>query len=165
MLPNIIEHSKQVANVALAIYNNLITKDSLDKNIILAAALLHDIAKTASIKEGQMRHDLKGGEILRNLGFKEIALIVESHVFFKGYNPFGPITEKEIIFYADKRVKHDQIVPVKERAADLVKRYGKDENRTAMINKNKLFTLELEKKIQKYSILDLDQYFSKIFSK
>ena len=37
----------------------------------------------------------------------------------------GPITESLVVNYADKRVKHDQIVPLEERFSDLIGRYAK----------------------------------------
>ena len=77
MLPNIIEHSVQVKNVTLAIYNNLKEKQLFNRDLLVAAALLHDIAKTRAIKNRELRHDLIGGEMLRNMGYDEIAEIVE----------------------------------------------------------------------------------------
>ncbi|HPJ44079.1 MAG TPA: HD domain-containing protein, partial [Spirochaetota bacterium] len=44
MLPNIIDHSVQVMNVALAIYDNLREKGPVSRELLVAAALLHDIA-------------------------------------------------------------------------------------------------------------------------
>jgi putative nucleotidyltransferase with HDIG domain len=156
MLPNIIEHSIQVKNVSLIIYDNLNEKDTLNRELIIASALLHDIAKTSSIINRELRHDLKGGEILRELGYDEIAEIVESHVIFSDFDPNGPVTEKEIIYYADKRVMHDQIVTIDSRIADLVKRYGKTEKIREMIINNTKFVKSLEAKIRSRMSGDID---------
>jgi len=156
MLPNIIEHSIQVKNVSLIIYDNLNEKDTLNRELIIASALLHDIAKTSSIINRELRHDLKGGEILRELGYDEIAEIVESHVIFSDFDPNGPVTEKEIIYYADKRVMHDQIVTIDSRIADLVKRYGKTEKIREMIINNTKFVKSLESKIRSRMFGDID---------
>lgn len=156
MLPNIIDHSIQVKNVSVIIYENLEGKNSLNLELIIASALLHDIAKTSSIKNKELRHDLEGGEILRNLGYAEIAEIVESHVIFPGFDPDGPVTEKEIIYYADKRVMHDKIVSIDSRIEDLVKRYGKTEKIKEMIINNKKFVKSLENKILSHMNSDLD---------
>lgn len=156
MLPNIIDHSVQVKNVALAIYDNLKDRTSVSRELIIAAALLHDIAKTRSIKNREMRHDLTGGEMLRKMGFNEIAEIVENHVVFTGYLPEGPLTEKEIIYYADKRVMHDRIVSVHARVDDLVERYGINDRVKELIIKNREFVLNLEAKIAGHMITDME---------
>ncbi len=150
MFPNIIDHSIQVKNVAEAIYNNIISKETISIELLISSALLHDITKTRAIINHEMRHDLTGGELLRELGYEEIAVIVENHVVFTDFDPDGPLTEKEIIYYADKRVMHDKVVTIEARVADLVERYGKTDNIKEMIVHNKKFILELESKIQKH---------------
>ncbi|HPF06117.1 MAG TPA: HDIG domain-containing protein [Spirochaetota bacterium] len=156
MLPNIIDHSVQVKNVALAIYDNLREKEPVSRELLVAAALLHDIAKTRSIQNREMRHDLIGGEMLREMGLNEIAEIVENHVVFTGFQPDGPLTEKEIIYYADKRVMHDKVVNVHTRVDDLVERYGINEKVKELIIRNKEFVLELEAKIERFMITDIE---------
>jgi putative nucleotidyltransferase with HDIG domain len=156
MLPNIIEHSIQVKNVSLAIYDNLREKKSISRELLIAAALLHDIAKTRSIQNREMRHDLIGGEMLRKMGLNEIAEIVENHVVFTGYLPDGPLTEKEIIYYADKRVMHDKVVNVHTRVDDLVERYGINDRVRELILKNKEFVLDLEAKITRNMSADME---------
>ena len=156
MLPNIVDHSIQVKNVSEAIYNRLIDKSNINPKLLTASALLHDIAKTKSILENNMRHDLLGGEMLRDLGFDDIAVIVENHVVFTGFDDEGPLTEKEIIYYADKRVMHDKIVTIDVRVDDLVKRYGIRDNIKQMILDNKKFVLQLEAKIQRHMTADME---------
>lgn len=156
MLPNIVDHSIQVKNVAVALYNHLIDKEKLSLELLVSSALLHDITKTRSIIEKEMRHDLTGGELLRNLGYNDIAVIVENHVIFSGFEPDGNLTEKEIIFYADKRVMHDQVVTIDKRVDDLVERYGKTQNIKDMIVHNKKFILELESKIQRHMDINIE---------
>ena len=157
MLPNIIQHSIQVRNVSVAIYKHLGGNTSVSLELIIAAALLHDIAKTDSIGNKEMRHDITGGEILRNLGYDDIADIVENHVVFTGFDPEGPVTEKEIIYYADKRVMHDRIVNIDTRVIDLVERYGGYERIKGLILENKKFVLALESKIQSRMDIDIDK--------
>jgi putative nucleotidyltransferase with HDIG domain len=156
MLPNIIEHSVQVKNVAIAIYDNLREKELISRELLIAAALLHDIAKTRSIQNREMRHDLIGGEMLREIGLNEIAEIVENHVVFTGFLPEGPLTEKEIIYYSDKRVMHDKVVNVHTRVDDLVERYGINDKVKELIIRNKEFVLELEAKIERNMITNME---------
>jgi uncharacterized protein len=150
MLPNIAEHSRQVMNVSLAIYENLHDRSIVDRDLVIAGALLHDIAKTRSIETGNRRHDLLGAEMMRELGFESIAVAVESHVIMEHYNHEGPLEMREIVFYADKRVMHDAIVSVDDRVDDLVKRYGINEMIRTMIRENKEFVLMVERKIQRF---------------
>ena len=157
MLPNIVDHSIQVMNVALAILNNLNNPGEIDRDLIISSALLHDIAKTRTIYSGEMRHDLIGGEIARDMGYPEIAEIIESHVVFNDFNFDGSLEEREIIFYADKRVMHDTIVSIDDRVDDLVDRYGKNEKIAEMILDNKKFILRVEDKIVNHMNCDIER--------
>jgi len=156
MFPNIIQHSIQVKNVSEAIYHHLTDKQPISLELLIASALLHDIAKTKSIQTNDMRHDLTGGIMLRELGYDEIADIVENHVIFTGFEPDGPLLEKEIIYYADKRVMHDKIVNIDTRVDDLVERYGTTGYIKEMIQKNKIFVLKLEFKIQQHMAVPIE---------
>lgn len=156
MFPNIVDHSIQVKNVTEVIYKHIVDRESLNFELLVAAALLHDIAKTKSIIQKDLRHDLTGGEMLRNLGYDDIAVIVENHVIFNGFNPDGPLDEKEIIFYADKRVMHDKVVTIDTRVDDLVERYGRTDKIKEMIVHNKKFIMALEAKIQRHMDINIE---------
>ena len=56
----------------------------------------------------------------------EIAEIVGQHVRLKNYRPDGAICEKEIVYYADKRVNHDEVVSLDERLKYILDRYGQN---------------------------------------
>lgn len=155
MLPNIVEHSEQVARVALAVTGDLIDPAAVDRELIRAASLLHDITKTRSLTTKE-RHDITGGELLRSLGFDAIAWIVEQHVYFTDFNPGGAIEEREIVYYADKRVMHDIIVTVDQRVADLVKRYGITEERRVQILENRKKIVAIEEKINRFMKHDIN---------
>ena len=162
MFPNIIEHSTQVMNVSIAIINNLIKTVEINRDLVIASALLHDIAKTRSIKTGETRHDLLGGEMLRKLGMDDIAFIVESHVIIKNFSPEGPLEEREIVHYADKRVLHSSIVTIDERMDDIIVRYGKYIEDKTRIIKNRAFAFELENKIQNHLATSIDNALASI---
>lgn len=148
MLPNIKEHSIKVMQVCEIIINNLIKQDNIDRNEILAAALLHDITKTRSLQTNE-KHDETAGELLTKLNYPNIAQIVSEHVEIKNFKESGPLLDKEILYYADKRVKHVEIVSIDERINDLLKRYGKNNKIIAIINNSKKLALSIEKKIKK----------------
>ena len=145
MLPNIREHSIMVADLAIIIGRELNkNRTGLDLDLIEAAALLHDITKTESIKTGE-NHSKSGGERLRNLGHHRIAEIVEQHVIPDKIE--GNISEEEVVCYADKRILHDKIVSLDERFEYLLKRYGKNEKTDGFINETRIKLLIIEKRI------------------
>jgi len=146
MLPNIVEHSNQVMNVSLAITDNLKSGVLVNRNLIMAAALLHDITKTKSL-ETKEHHDTTGGALLRNLGFPDIAGIVEQHVIIQNFNLEGRLEEREIVYYADKRVLHNRVVTIEKRVQDLIQRYGTTEKIRNQILQNKIQALAVERKI------------------
>ena len=156
MLPNIVKHSRQVMNVSLAIADNLKSGVSVDRNLIMAAALLHDITKTRSIKTRE-HHDESGGALLRSLGFHSTAEIVEQHVIMKELHASARLEEREIVYYADKRVLHDGIVTVEERVLDLLRRYGTTEGIRNQILQNKIQALAVERKIAGVMAIDLNR--------
>jgi putative nucleotidyltransferase with HDIG domain len=154
MLPKIVEHSLQVMNVSLAIMDNLKSGVPVNRDLVIAAALLHDITKTRSLATKE-RHDASGGELLRELGFPRIAEIVEQHVIIQNVNLEGRLEEREIVYYADKRVLHDTIVTIEERVQDLVQRYGTVEEIRNLILQNKSQVLAIEGKIADFMAIDL----------
>jgi len=127
---------------------------------VQSAALLHDIAKTRTIGSKELRHDMIGGQIMRDMGYDAIAEIVESHVVFERFNPGGGLEEREIVFYADKRVMHDRIVSIDDRVDDLVERYGINQRIVKLITENKAFVLQLESKLQSFLARDIDEIVS-----
>ena len=124
MLDNIKKHSIMVARVCDFLIRKL-TENGYDLSAELAvsAALLHDIAKTKSIKEGG-NHSAMGCNICLFRNMPEVAEIVMRHVLL-GEQPKEEISEKYIVYYADKRVLHDKVVSLDERLAYLIPRYGK----------------------------------------
>jgi len=125
MLDNIRAHSVVVARVARLIARHLQEERiEISVEITTAGALLHDIGKTASLQTGQDHSEL-GRQICLNNHLDEIASIVAEHVRLKVYSLNEGFSEKEIVFYADKRVKHDQVVSLNERLAYIIERYSR----------------------------------------
>ena len=124
MFDNIKKHSIMVARVSDFLIRKLTDSGyDLSAELAVSAALLHDIAKTKSIKEGG-NHSVMGRDICLSLNMPEVAEIVMCHVLL-GEEPSEKISEKHIVYYADKRVLHDQVVSLDERLAYLIPRYGK----------------------------------------
>jgi len=140
--------------VSLAITDNLKNGVAINRDLVIAAALLHDITKTRSLETSE-RHDITGGKLLREMGFSSIAEIVEQHVVFQNLNPQGRLEEREIIYYADKRVTHDKIVTIEDRVHYLIQRYGNTEEIRSRIIQNKNLVLAIERKIAGFMNIDI----------
>ena len=126
MLENIKAHSMVVERVANIIALGLIdTGLDLMLEKITAGALLHDIGKSFCLGTEE-DHAVKGEEICVENRLDEIADIVGEHVVLMNFQPRAPISEKEIIHYADKRVNHDHVVSLEERLEYLLDRYGRN---------------------------------------
>jgi len=156
MLPNIRRHSIVVAKVGLRIVDGLNENETLqssvpDESLIIAGALLHDIAKTPCLKNG-CDHARAGAEICHNLGYPEIARIVGEHVLLKEHDSFccsqGIFSAAEIIYYADKRVRHEEIVSLEVRLEYILENYGMgDQVRHRLIQENFDKCVKLEEQI------------------
>ena len=149
MLPNIVEHSRQVMRVSLAIADNAIDPGTLNRPLLIAASLLHDITKTRSLTTHE-RHDVTGAELLREMGMRSVAYVVGQHIFLTDFDEEGPLEEREIVYYADKCVMHETVVSVNRRVEDLLDRYGSTEKRREMILANKALILCVERKINRF---------------
>lgn len=124
MLDHIVLHSKQVANVALFLTDQLNAKScKLNRELVFAAALLHDITKTRSFKTGE-NHAQSGAQLISDLGYLEVGNIIGQHVHLKCFNDQAPPNEAEVVNYADKRVLHENVVNLDERMDYIIERYG-----------------------------------------
>lgn len=122
---NIITHTKAVCDFSMKVVDLLEKKRiNVNRDLVAAAALLHDIRKVNS-----NAHEVEGFELIKSLGFPEVALVIRKHGLANVHKEeFIPKTwEEKIVFYADKRLKGDKIVSVEERFEDARKRYNKDE--------------------------------------
>jgi uncharacterized protein len=132
MLENIAAHSLQVCRVSLLLTDHLGLPE-LNRELIRAAALLHDITKTRSFST-QEDHAETGARLIADLGYPEVAGIVGQHVRLDCYfSASATPTEAEIVNYADKRVLHDRIVPLSERMGYILEKYGSAPERKRMI--------------------------------
>jgi len=120
-------HLELVARVALtlceAIEESSNTNDQkdqvtcLNKDLVLAAALLHDI------KRKEKNHALVGSDFLKTLGFSRVAKIVADHMTPA---PGETITEKEIVYFADKICKGNRVeLDYSKRFSDKIQQFPK----------------------------------------
>jgi putative nucleotidyltransferase with HDIG domain len=124
MLPHILRHSELVTEVALLIGHKLNDyRQNLDLALVEAGALLHDIAKTMCL-DTKENHALSGGDLLGDLGYPAVADIVRQHICLdRKVVCSDVVTEAALVNYADKRVKHEEIVNIEERFRDVKERY------------------------------------------
>ncbi len=161
MLDNIRAHSIMVARVAGALVEGLHRTGRAaaplpDLAEVTAAALLHDIAKTLCIQTS-CHHAEVGRRICIELGYPEIGEIVAEHVVLNNFTAElyrrGLFGTKEIVFYADKRVRHDQVVVLADRLVYILERYGDgNPQKEKFIKMNFQRTVDLETML--FSFLD-----------
>ncbi len=124
MMDHIIDHSVMVSNVALCLCRFLKEKfPAINTELVISAALLHDITKTRSFTTGEP-HPETGNLLLGGLGYPEIGNIVRQHVILDLGANNSRVSEPEIVNYADKRVLHDQVVSLETRLEYIKIRYG-----------------------------------------
>lgn len=134
------KHCDKVAYVALNICDNLKERGIiLNKDIVKAACMLHDIAK------GSPMHAKLGASWLKSMGYDEISEIVEEHMELKTIS--NKLTEKEVVYLADKMVKIDNLVSINERFSYKEKLYSNDDKICSIIKKRK------EQALQLYSLI------------
>ena len=137
MLDNIKAHSLVVARIAEFITMELNDKGmQIPLDLVVAAALLHDIGKTQCLNTNK-DHARLGAEICLQHDLHEIAPIVAQHVILERSFPDTELSAREVVYYADKRVNHDQIVSLQDRLAYIIDRYSQNNpRRQQAINHN-----------------------------
>lgn len=137
MLANIRLHSQMVAEVAtemalMAQKQNM----EVDLNLVVAAALLHDLGKTYTVRYGGNHSQIGASWTMQETGNPAIAQCVMHHVFWPGEIDLKKYFLPLLIIYADKRVKHDSLVSLDERYADILTRYGSSAFRKERIQRS-----------------------------
>jgi len=96
MLENIKAHSIMVERIASLIARGLLEAGaSLSLDLVTAGALMHDIAKTQSLKTKE-NHSAKGSEICLQNRLEELAEIVAEHVVLKNFSKKAPCWKKRL---------------------------------------------------------------------
>ncbi len=183
MVPeNIRRHCRIVSRIAVFLAKRLKKKGlDIDIELVERASLLHDLLKIATIESFQQDERFKrsgeetkqgyrklqerflgktheeGAKEVLGSSYPQLAEIIKKH----GFEAILTIDnepwswEEKIVTYADKRVRHDEIVSLKQRFEDLRIRYRKDLNKTdeKRINRAGELHYRLEKEI--FSYLDL----------
>ena len=112
-------HSRAVAAEALRIAEALPLP--VDEDLLVSAALLHDVARS------EKDHARLGAAWLRELGYEKAAAVAEQHHDLRS----GTLDEAAILYLADKCVREDRRVTLEERFAASEKRCLNEEARLA----------------------------------
>jgi molybdenum cofactor cytidylyltransferase len=137
-----IKHCLQVAEVATAIGRALdAAGQKVDVEIVRMAAKLHDVAK------GQMKHDIAGGKLLRELGFGMVGDIIAICNDLGGGNTRLPL-EAKIVYLADKLVTGESLVSVEERYSSADRRFGTTMEIKAAIARRLKATIDVKKELE-----------------
>ena len=137
---NIIAHTSTVCDFSMKVIDLLEKKGiKVNRNLVAAAALLHDLKKMASD-----RHEIDGAEHIKQLGYPEVGRVISKHGLANlNKEELIPKTwEEKILFYSDKRVNGDKVVTVDERFEYIKQRYKKEG-----IEKEIEFTKKIEKEL------------------
>lgn len=171
------EHCKAVASVAMQIADGYIKKDEVvNKELLYSAAMLHDLHRICDIKElnksgfkeevtdemwskwmefrekyPNMHHSEITFKVLSDMSYTDTAEVIRLHMSKdiilepKSYDTL----EKKIMYYSDKRVKHREVVDLKERFRDGFERYGKFDSPEGqkLFDQVEKATFELEKEL------------------
>lgn len=131
-------HCKKVAKVGEWLAHNLKKAGvPINPEVVWLAGNLHDIVRTVDMKHlgecmgtsedykvwEELRRRFAGqhhadaaADLLNEGGEAQLADIVRRHKYTSLLTPEGPQDwESKVLYYADKRVAHDQIVPLKHR--------------------------------------------------
>ncbi len=170
-------HIKKVTDVAMKIAEAYIAqKEIVNLNLLYSASMMHDIARVCDfhkldktqfkekitdakwVRWEELRKKYKGmhhadiaSDFFKKLGYVktgEVIYIHKSRVLAEEQERVNTL-EKKIMYYSDKRVKHEEVVPLKERFRDGWERYGKyDDTRTRrMFDEVEKMTFALEKEL------------------
>lgn len=128
MLEHIKDHSEAVARVACHVAGAALRAGhDVDVDAVRASALLHDLAKTYTIRHGGNHSQIGAAWVMQLTGDAAIAQGVMHHVYWPFRLDMKTAARHLLplcVLYGDKRVSHDRFVGMDERFEDLVERYG-----------------------------------------
>ncbi len=159
MLENVRIHSLLVADFATALAKLAFEQG---KHIcvasVRASALLHDIAKTYTIDHGGSHAQIGASWVISATGNRSIAQGVAMHVHWPWAIPDDICKLPFFVIYADKRVMHENCVPLDTRYEDLLVRYGLTEQHKASIHASYMQGKDIENALSSLLGVSLDAY-------
>lgn len=144
------EHCSMVAVIARELAARLNRAGAgLDEDLILAGALLHDLARS------EPDHAQAGARLLESMGYPMVASVVGVHMDIEA-DESHPLTEAEVVFLADKMVKGKYVVSAKDRFAAALKKYQSDPQAYAAVEKRLIQAERIINKIENITGLSVE---------
>ncbi|MBQ7584681.1 MAG: NTP transferase domain-containing protein [Desulfovibrionaceae bacterium] len=134
-----IRHGEAVGKVAKAL---AIKVGGCSKDLAYAGGLVHDLAK------GHSQHEAYGAWLLESLGLPKLARIVRDHRDLT-LRDDCPLTERELVYLADKYCLGGGWVPLKERFGQKLSLYAKDQEACKAIEIRLSHALSLEARLKR----------------
>ncbi len=141
-LPEVtLAHVAAVSQAALAIAQRMrLAGSSVNPELAASSALLHDLAK------GCRHHEKVGALLLRSLGLSQMAHCIEDHRDLVLAED-KPVTEREVVYLADKYCLGDSFVPLEVRFGQKTDLYTKEGRPVAGIKKRLAHAKALEARL------------------
>ncbi len=139
----VVKHSRTVAKIARDIGKKLVRAGcQVNVDLMEACGYLHDIGK------GKRNHAEFGTEILKSMGYPHIADIVVCHMDLS-FADKGKITEKEVIYLADKLAYGKEIMPLEKRLKSKLKQLSGHPEGQIAAEKRILTAMKIQKAIER----------------
>ena len=153
-------NSEQVAHFSVILAELAVERGwAVQVEEVRACGLLHDIAKSYTLRYGGSHAQLGAVWALAETGHAGIAQGILHHVYWP-----WPLREESLcilpilVLYADKRTQHAEFVTLEERFADLVVRYGTHEQARQGIATSHRQAVSIERALSARLGMELDAY-------
>lgn len=147
---SIVKHCEKVKEICVDLSETINKhKNYIDVNLIKSAAMLHDI------KRLEEQHDKRGADLLKDLGYNNVSLLVRYHMKLDDYME-DMISENTILYFADKLIIEDKFVGIEKRFKEKINKY--ELNDTIKKNILKKYNTALKIKSNIISIIGEQEY-------
>ena len=153
-------HSEQVARFSVVLAEMAAERGAVVQvEEVRACGLLHDIAKSYTLRHGGSHAQLGAAWTLAETGHAGVAQGILHHVYWP-----WPLQEETLctlpilVLYADKRTQHADFVTIEERFADLRDRYGIHEQARKGIEASRLQAISIERALSARLGVKLDGF-------
>jgi putative nucleotidyltransferase with HDIG domain len=136
------EHSRAVAELASDLATALNRSGCrMDLDLVVAAGLLHDIAR------GEPRHAEAGEQMLRRMGYPRVAEVVGAHMDLT-VTDNEPLRPHEVVYLADKLVQGSRPVSLEKRFFERSMRYVEDPKAAAAVATRRATALKIKRRFE-----------------
>lgn len=142
---HVINHCRAVTDVAAKLASGLNEAGfSLDEDIIITAAMLHDIKRT------EKDHATVGAKLLQKYELDpKILDIVAVHMTYNFHTLSDGIDETDVVCLADRMVKEDKYVGFEDRMQDILNRFKDNKDAVKKITEKMQTTKQLLGQLEK----------------